>query len=339
MAKSRTLLPPLSLAKWMASQEGCSDEQVVDCQKRWVREFHELLERMASGVCDSWPLDDCEYDAYGLRVWTCLEHHWRRLAKDEPVSFRQARDRFESGDLGVSVGQANLLAEVMLAQALEFKQGKAAVLFEDQYMPDVRRIARRAGGERAVDGVDNLLADLILPRESARYGTLPPRIASYQGRTSLRSWLRVVVANRTASEARRKTHSALPADALIAERDAAMATPTCDCEGLLGPVFREAVATLAADDRLLVKMLTLDGVPQQALAKSLGIHSGNITRRRQRALQRIFEHVASAGHASPARARFEECLQSVLAGENPQLQRALGGLLRTAFDQSAVEEP
>jgi RNA polymerase sigma factor (sigma-70 family) len=333
MATSRTLLPPLSLAEWMAAQEGCNADLAASRHQRWVRDFDALLGRLAAGVCDAWPPCEQEHDAYAARVWSCYEHHWRRLSAVEPVSFDQLQERFASGNIGLPVGQVNLLAEVMLAQALEFKHQKAAVLFETQYMPDVRRMARAASGARAAADVENLVADLILPRESARHGDLPPRIATYQGRTSLRSWLRAIVLNHSASESRRKQPVALADEALLAGRESPL-TADSDCQNLLAPIFRQAISTLTSEDRLLVKMLALDGVPQNALAASLGIHSGSVTRRRQRAFEQVLAQVSSATTASPARVRLEECLQTLLAGENLQLQRTLAGVLATAFEQA-----
>lgn len=332
MDTSRTLLPPPSLAEWMAAQEGCAAGLAVGLHPQWVEKFDALLSGLADGVCDAWPPGGQQHDAYGLRVWSCFEHHWRRLAAAEPASFAQMQHRFESGNIGLPGGQANLLLEVMLAQALEFKQAKAAMVFETEYMPDVRRMAHGSGGQQAVSDVENLAADLILPRQSARHGNLAPRIATYQGRTSLRSWLRAVVLHRAASEGRRKRPLTLADETMLPGTESSSLMADCDCRELLSPIFGDAVAALPAEDRLLVKMLALDGVPQQALSTSLGIHSGNVTRRRKRAFEQILIKVTSATLASPARARLEECLETVLAGDNPHLQRTLAEVLAAAFE-------
>ena len=330
-----SLPPPLALAAWIAEQEGLAPSAAQDRRGQLVERFAQMLAELAAAVCDRWPPDEAVRAAYAQRVWACFEQHWRRLAAAGRLGFDEMARRFESGDLGIHVGGANLLAEVMLAQSLELKQAKAATMFDTQYMSDVARIARRYGGPRAVESVENLAAELILPRDSARRGSLPPRIASYQGRTSLRSWLRAVVMHHCISGARKKSPTALPDQAVLADGRPAVPAGSDDCEELLRPIFNDAVRALAAEDRLMVKMLVLDDLPQQALAQSLGIHSGNVTRRRQRAIGQIMSHVAEAGRDCPARQQFQDCMDSVLAGDDRALHQTLGTVLADALRQGA----
>ncbi len=333
MASSRMLLPPLSVAAWMAEQEGRQPNAAAERHAQWVRQFEALLAELAAEVCDAWPpADGHQQDAYGNRVWTCLEQHWRRLAETGRVSFDEILARFKSGDIGIPVGAGSLLAEVMLAQALEFKQSKAAVMFDTRYMPDVRRIAQRAGGERAVEAVENLAADSILPRESAAARQLAAAHRQLPGthcaaRAGCGPWSCTA---RPARAAARRPHRC-PSTCRSPIRRAAEPRGTSECEDLLKPVFSAAVSALPAEDRLMVKMLTLDGVPQHALAATLGIHSGNVTRRRKRALEQVLGHVTAAGRASQAQLRFQECLQSVLTGGDRTLQQSLAAVLAEAL--------
>ena len=110
-----------------------------------------------------------------------------------------------------------------------------------------------------------------------------------------------------------------------------------ECEGLLQPIFADAVSALDGEDRLMIKLLILDEVPQQTLASRMGIHSGNVTRRRQRISQSIWERVNSLGSCSSAPGRVNDCLELVLAGGQVELQRTLGDVLMRAMtreDQS-----
>jgi RNA polymerase sigma factor (sigma-70 family) len=333
MDTSDPVFPPASAIDWMASQEAVDPATAAVRHDRWVERFDGLVGQLAACVCDRWPTDDAQRAVYGRRVWACFEHHWRRMAEAVPLTFDQVRLRFEQGDLGIHVGEANLLQEVALAQAMEFKQAKAAEMFETEYMPDVRRIARRAGGERAAESVENLAADLILPRPQRSGEALPPRIASYQGRTSLRSWLRTVVVHGWISSTRKAPHIGIAEDADVADHRQASATASGECEDLLQPIFTEAVASIDAEDRMMIKMLVLDNVQQQTLAQSLGVHTGNVTRRRQKALERILVHATTAGRRGRSPGRFDECLESVLTGEDRQLRQSLVTVLAGAVAQ------
>ncbi len=222
-----------------------------------------------------------------------MEYHWKRLSEMQTMAFAQLAARLEAGDLGYERSSANVLLEITLAQALELRNQEAALMFETEYIPFVTSIARRLGGQRAVDVFDNFTAELILPRADSS-----PRISGYHGRTSLRSWLRAVVANLWVSRQRKREAVTLN---VLPEPEVADPTATLDhrpCVQLLRPLFRQAVGQLEAEDRLLIKMLLIDEVPQKELAESLGIHSGNLTRRNSGLLPR-YGKACSKWHSQP----------------------------------------
>jgi RNA polymerase sigma factor (sigma-70 family) len=274
-------------------------------------------------VCRTAPVKE-QFDLYVGRAWRALEHHWRRLGEGQQMPFRQLLDRAEAADLGIGTGKASLVYEVILAQALEMRENKAAEMFENQYMPDVRKVAQRAAGGRGLELIDNFAAELIVTSEGR-----PPKIAKYHGRTFLNLWLRSVVCNHCVSAARKTVP-----DTLISEPpDASIDTPLeiladrAECQKLLRPLFKAALQGMAADDCVLVKMLSLDGVPQNRVAKSLGIHSGNVTRRRQKATEGIFSRLQELVRGRQKEKHFESCIQSVLAGHDPVLRDWLGRLV------------
>ena len=257
------------------------------------------------------------------RVWICLEFHWKQFSQYRPLPFAQVVLRVEAGDLGYETAGANILREVILAQALQLGNEKAATMFETDYMPGARATARRLGGQRALDEIENFSAVLILPREKK-----PPRIASYQGRTPLAAWLRAVVANHWVSQTRKRTMKNVSSsiESSVVNEPSRLADAS-SCEELLRPMFKLAVAALPTEDRVLVKMLLLDEAPQHELARSLGVNSGTITRRRQKAasvvLARVHELAAQAKSTRP----MNNCLELVLAGENVELRSRLAEVL------------
>src|SRR5260370_41576326 len=132
------------------------------------------------------------------------------------------------------------------------------------------------------DLADNSLAELFLPDRS---GT--SRIASYDGRSSLSTWLRVVVCNRAINAQRCSSFSKsselkmeLPDEParrnleliIRAERD--------------GSVLEDSVASacrgLTPRERLIVIWRYEDGLPLGATAKLLVMHASNVTWHKER---------------------------------------------------------
>ena len=271
--------------------------------------------------------------SYIERIWLCLEYHWRRFAATDAVPYTVVVHRIENGNLAYGNVESNVLWEVALAHALGLRENTAAEIFEEDYMPKVRSIARRIGGEAVLDFVENLAAELILPRQDS-----PARIETYRGRTPLGSWLRSLVANAWISHTRKKQPLAsnnLPEAGAI--DDPAQVLDERQCEALLRPAFSEAVEMLEAEDRLLLKILILDGAPQNQVANSLGISSGTLTRKRQRAATRVLSSIRQIGAKGDRSRQVSECLQLLLAGnESPLRQRLAEVLARDIVGSDAL---
>jgi hypothetical protein len=80
----------------------------------------------------------------------------------------------------------------------------------------------------------------------------------------------------------------------------------------------------------MLKLLVLDDVPQQEVARMLGVHSGNVTRRRQRAAESVWQAVASHAERAGKRRAATDCLELVLAGEDAELRSELARELAAA---------
>src|SRR4029078_5711183 len=121
--------------------------------------------------------------------------------------------------------------------------------FEQCYMPAARAQAENFAGNRGVDLVDNLAADLVLPRSDR-----PPKIATFRGLTPLKSWLRSVVINRCVSSHRahrdvsmNESHEIMGSDTVTS------AVAAVECEAKLAPAFEKAVREIPLEDRVLLK--------------------------------------------------------------------------------------
>jgi hypothetical protein len=110
-----------------------------------------------------------------------------------------------------------------------------------------------------------------------------------------------------------------------------------ECEEKLAPAFAGAVGELPLEDRVLLKLSILDGVPQKQLAAAYGIDPGNLTRRKQRAAAALLAKIRQIGVAAAAPTAVRECLELLLAGESRTLQLRLAGLLAGQIGQSSEQ--
>jgi DNA-directed RNA polymerase specialized sigma24 family protein len=322
------------MSAWLAQQERAADE--ADALLRTRHALTRMARDYAGQVCRRAIGDDePKLNGYVGRLWRCVEHHWRQAAAEAVVPFVELVSRLEAGTPEMAqsdqrrndrqaIPRSNRLFEVTLAEALEHGEAAAAARFEAEYMPAVRATAGRLGGPRAIDRFDNFAAELILPR-----GARPPRIAGYQGRTPLAAWLRAVVTNAWISDRRKRGPVALEAarEPFVHSAEAQAASDPSPCEELLRPIVSTAVAALDAEERLILKLLVLDEVPQFAVARSLGVHSGTLTRRRQRAAQSVLAHIERQLQQSANRGRMMDCLERVLTEGDGELRLRLAEVL------------
>jgi RNA polymerase sigma factor (sigma-70 family) len=276
--------------------------------------------------------NDLRLEPYAARLWKTidLQAQRRSMVSSDIKHLRGFVSELENGHLYYGRVDANILDDVVVAQGLELGVNEAARAFERSYMPYASAWAEQFAGARGQDAVENLAADLVLPRKDR-----PPKIATFRGLTPLKSWLRSVVTNRCVSLLRSRqevsmneTHEILGSDTVTS------AAAAMECEEKLAPAFEKAVHELSLDDRVLLKMLILDGVPQKELAVAYGVDSGTLTRRRQRAGASLLSKIRQIGTTKEEPTAVRECLELLLAGESRQLQLRLAGLLAVEIGQS-----
>ncbi|MBI1312083.1 sigma-70 family RNA polymerase sigma factor [bacterium] len=323
---------PADCSDWVARQEGCSRS---DLAGRLEQIWRHLVKTTEEIYAELHVRQSTTPDAVVVqRVWNCVYCHWRRASEQASLSFEAVLELVHSASGGEGAGEHSILKDVVFAQALQNGDGWAAERFETEYMPIVRAVARRAGGQRAMDRVDNFAAELILPRDQR-----PPRIAGFQGRTTLKAWLRAVVANYCISDFRKQREVTLEAeiDRSVDVETEELADQS-QCETLLRPVFQQVVGVLEHEDRVLITMLILDNVPQKNLATSLGINSGNVTRRRQRIVQSLCDQMADLAAREQAEQSFSDCLDLILTGRDRALRERLSEVLAGGFRSSSSSE-
>jgi len=197
--------------------------------------------------------------------------------------------------------------------------GLAWKIFESTYKGYIRGLARffHRGGFIADDLADNILADLFLPEHSG-----VSRIASYSGRSSLSTWLRVIVCNR-AINALRSSHVSQSREMLPDPPD----EPSLNSVEMVlrarryGPALEDSFAaacqTLTPRQRLILLWRYEQGLQLGQIGRLLGIHQSNVTRQLDRMQDQLRSEVIailSSKHGlSPS--AIQECFNDIV--DNP----------------------
>ena len=198
--------------------------------------------------------------------------------------------------------------------------GRAWKTLESTYRGFIRDLARFffRKGFISQDLADNILADLFLPDRS---GT--SRIVSYDGRSSLSTWLRVVISNRAINA--KRCSATMQTVEILADIPDEPALESID-SGLRTKRYQEpledsltlACRSLTLRERLILLWRYEDGLQLGQIARLLDIHQSNVTRQLDRLQGKLREHVReilSTRHGLSL-AAIEECLKDIV--ENPQ---------------------
>lgn len=165
---------------------------------------------------------------------------------------------------------------------------------------------------------DNIVADLFLPDRSGA-----SRIASYDGRSSLSTWLRVIVCNR-AINAQRCSANAKTTDIQPEVPDAPalenieMTVRARRYGSALEDSLACACSRLTPRERLILLWRYEDGLQLGQIAKLLGIHQSNVTRQLDRMQSKLRDDVVtvlSTKHGL-SRSAIKECLEDII--DNPR---------------------
>jgi RNA polymerase sigma-70 factor len=201
----------------------------------------------------------------------------------------------------------------------------------------VRCLARNA--LQAIDVGDGLLVDLFLPDRSGR-----SRIASYDGRSSLATWLHVIVTHRMANERVRKWNTMeRPGDMPdVADRSA-----TGELDATLRAAryskavdasMRQACRNLSVRDSQMLLWRYQRGLLLEDIARRLSIHPSTVCRQ----LEKLQERLRTDVIATLARtyglpdAAIEECLNDLL--ENDTGSVSLLRLIADALDRAQAQD-
>ena len=179
------------------------------------------------------------------------------------------------------------------------------------------------------DLADNIIADLFLPDRTGS-----SRIASYDGRSSLSTWLRVIVCNRSIN-AQRCTTNAKSTDIQpeIPDEPALLSIEMT----LRARRYREALEDslgcacrkLTPRERLILLWRYEDGLQLGQIAKLLGIHQSNVTRQLERMQSKLRDQVVAVLSTKHGLSRLavKECLEDII--ENPAHEVSILELIKS----------
>jgi RNA polymerase sigma-70 factor (ECF subfamily) len=179
-----------------------------------------------------------------------------------------------------------------------------------KYLLDLGRSLTGGSPENEEIG-QTIWIDLFLPDRSGN-----SRIASYDGRSSMATWLRVVVTNRVINERQRKDHHSGDLDSIPEPADPAALRCVEDRLGrdryhsMIIDTFKHAFSTLSKRERLILLLRFDHGVQLGDIAQLLQVHQSTITRQIDRAVARLREHVTAslASQYRLGQPAIEECL-------------------------------
>lgn len=192
--------------------------------------------------------------------------------------------------------------------------------FITAYQRFINEVARfvSPSNDVARELAENLLSDLFLPDGSGR-----SRIASFDGRQSLATWLRVVISRRAINHGLLKWNGFERGDrppdvadkASIGRIEAAIRSNRY--EAILHECLKLASESLTDRERLMLLMRYDEGLRLVEIAKVLAVHPSGITRQFQhihlKLQKKIVSFLAVKYHLGPE--AIKECLLDVI--ENP----------------------
>jgi len=227
------------------------------------------------------------------------------------------------------------------------KSEKAWAILDRRYrkfITDLVRFCYRHGTDHE-DIADSIVVSLYLNDRSGQQ-----RIASYDGRSSLATWLRVIVIHRAIND---RNERKIVSDEIDAEVPDGRALANLESSlraqrygNPLSESLSEALAEITEKERLMLLWRYEQNLQLGQIARLMGIHQANVTRQMHRLQSKLRESVVqrlTMQHGMSASA-IEECLADVV--DNPQMSIPLLALIKAvpkpatrADDSNGTAEP
>ena len=224
-----------------------------------------------------------------------------------------------------------------ISRSRRVARGDAAAIaaFDRSYVRVIERAVAAAGATPAetVELVQIVRVRLLVKKP----GAAQPAIASFSGRSSLASWIKVIATREAARLLERDRREPQADEEQLARELGAGDTPELahlkqKYREDFRAAFADAVAALPHRDRLLLRQSVLDGLGIDALAAQHGVHRATAARWVAAAREAVVTGTRAAFRARIRVAPDE--LESVLRLIHSQLDLSLPGALRGTGERS-----
>ena len=134
--------------------------------------------------------------------------------------------------------------------------------------------------ELPADRIDEVRSRLLQRLLLAGDAGEPPRLAQYRGAGALAAWLRVLSTREGLTSMRARADEPLPDEERLAslEEDLEMSFVKENCRAAFKEAFGEAIRSLPARERTLLKQHYLDGLSAREIARMRRVHHGTAAR-------------------------------------------------------------
>lgn len=231
--------------------------------------------------------------------------------------------------------------ELALARACAAGHNSAWKIFLTRYREKLYQCALRIAREdsAARELADTLYADLY--GMSTREGVRVSKLASYTGRGSLEGWLRTVLAQEYVNRYRR-TKRLVSLDE-ESEEGVQFRAPDPEPPGSADPRLAQAtdqvLASLSAEDRMILGAYYLDGRTLAEIARMSGVHESTISRKLDRLAKTLRKQILAAlVRRGMSRRQAEEALEVDVRDLQVDIRRSLAQESEVpAFSDKRVE--
>jgi RNA polymerase sigma factor (sigma-70 family) len=205
----------------------------------------------------------------------------------------------------------NPLEDVVLAVSVLHQEHVAVERFKERFRSDAVHYGRRHPlvQEDEEDWWCQLLVRLMGLDDQ------PGKLRRYSGRSGLKNWLARVAMNFPGCFVVPKGGANDGLEEIA--RSAPIPGPDdIECQELLGDAVRDAIGQLTPQQRALLYMLFAEGLAGKDVARILGIHPGQVSRRKEMAIEQLHAILGKLADASSRGGAYRDCLESLTGTRN-----------------------
>lgn len=275
----------------------------------------------ASTVCDNFHSGHTHYGDVGVSQELFSEYVWSIVCRHLSDSTNES--------MMTDFARRLYLRDLYLACGCVHKQDRAWAAFDAHYrkfIGDLVRFCYRHGTD-SEEVADSVFVSLFFNDRSGRQ-----RIASYDGRSSLATWLRVIVTNRAIND---RNERRLSTDDEVVDVADSRAQTNVEFSlradrysRVFGHALAQALRDISERERLMLLWRYEQNLPLGEIAQLMGIHQSNVTRQLLRVQANIRSSVirSLSSHFQMTPSAIDECLTEVV--ENPQLSIPLMNIIK-----------